>query len=55
MQEILQTAEGVEQLGIVGILAAISIVEGFLIFVLWKQIRQCQKDVIRAIQGKEIE
>lgn len=55
MQDIVAAADGIERLGIVGILAGICIVEALIILKQWKAWMACQKTLLRAVQGKEIE
>lgn len=55
MQDIVAAAENVERLGIVGILAGICIVEALIIFKQWKEWKECHRQLLRAVQGKEVE
>lgn len=55
MQDIVAAADGIERLGIVGILAGICIVEGLIILKMWSVWHDCHKNLLRAVQGKEVE
>ena len=55
MREIIQTAQDIEHLGIVGILAGLVIAEALILSVLWRQYQTCYKNLLRAMQGKEVD
>jgi hypothetical protein len=55
MPELLETAQDIEKMGIIAILSLACLLEGVVIVVAWNAITRCHKNMVRILQGKEVD